>query len=362
VKLITRDEDLREAVSGWDSKPWVTLDTEFVREDTYYPKLSLIQLGDESEALCVDMLAVADVEPLKRLFAAEGTVKVLHSPSQDLEIFLHRIGAMPKPMFDTQLAATMLGMADQPGYAALVEAMLGVRLDKSLSRTPWLRRPLNEAELAYAAADVEFLGQIYPQLEQKLRETGRLTWLQEDCARQLDPARYIAQPEQAWRRLKGLVRLDVAGQHVAAELAAWRERVAEERDRPRKWILADDALYLIAERRPVTSAQLGQLGCLAPKQLERAGASIVACVEAGVSKSSGIPLVSAQRETPAHKSQVQGLQQIVRDVAADAGVPAGLIASRADLETIIEAGTDAPVPALGGWRRSLLGDRLLARG
>ncbi|MCG3201757.1 MAG: Ribonuclease D [Gammaproteobacteria bacterium] len=357
--LITTDDALRRRAAGWRGCPWLALDTEFVREDTYYAKLALMQICDGRTADCIDPLAVTGLEPLREVFDAPHVLKVLHSPDQDLEIIAHRWGICPKPLFDTQLAATLLGIADQPSYAALAAALLGVTVDKSLTRTPWLRRPLRAAELAYAQADVEHLARMYPVLEGRLRESGRLAWLQEDCARMVEPARYRPHPEGEWRRLKSLARLEARAQHIAARLAAWRETEAARRDRPRKWVLSDEAVYALATRGPRTKADLAALEVLSPEQLARDAAALLACVQEDLAADAPA-LVRDLRELPEVKARLQRLQAVLRDCAAAVGLPMTLIAPRADLEAIAREGDAAGVPALAGWRRAVAGEALLA--
>ena len=357
--LIATDAALRRQIEVWRKHPWLALDTEFVREDTYYPKLALVQVCDGQTAVCIDAVTVADLEPLRELLDAPDLIKALHSPDQDLEIMVHRWGRCTTPLFDTQLAATLLGIADQPSYAALVASLLGVTIDKSLTRTPWLRRPLRAAELAYAAADVEHLAKIYPMLETRLRDVGRLAWLQEDCARMADPARYRPHPESEWRRLKGLARLPVPAQHVAARLAAWREVMAGQLDRPRKWILSDDALYVLATRSPTTAQQLANLAVLSREQMDRHADALLLCVREGLAVEAPA-LMTDLREAPAVHARHQRLQQVLRQCATAAGLPPGLIAPRADLEAIARQGERADVPVFSGWRRTVAGEALLA--
>lgn len=357
--LITTDEALRRQAAGWRRCPWLTLDTEFVREDSYFAKLALMQICDGRTAACIDPLAVRDLEPLREIFEAPDVLKVLHSPDQDLEIIVHRWGICPKPLFDTQLAATLLGIADQPSYAALAAALLGVTVDKSLTRTPWLRRPLRAAELAYAQADVEHLAQMYPVLEDRLRESGRLAWLQEDCARMTEPARYRPHPEGEWRRLKSLARLEARAQHVAARLAAWRETEAARRDRPRKWVLSDEAIYALATRGPATRDDIAALAVLSREQMDRDAGALLACVQEGLAVDAPA-LATDMRELPEVRARLQRLQPVLRDCAAAAGLPATLIAPRADLEAIARDAGAADVPALVGWRREVAGGALLA--
>jgi ribonuclease D len=354
--------DTPEALLAWletvKDPAFLAVDTEFVREETYYAELCLIQVGDGRQCACIDARAIADLGPLLRRLDDAATLKLFHAAGQDLEIFVQLSGHCPQPLFDTQLAASLLGYGDQLGYAALVERMLGVKLDKSLSRTDWKRRPLNPAERAYAADDVRYLAQIYPQLECGLRERGRLAWLQEDCARQAQAERYRSNPAQEWRRLKGLARLDRPAQHVAAALAQWRETVAEQRNRPRRWILADEALYRIAERRPQTRVQLDELQVLPPKTLERHADAILAAVHLGQHSEAPVlavePMASEQ-----DKKRVRSLLDRLKSIAAELGLPPTLLANRADIEQLAQDGRDSAIPLLAGWRREVAGEILL---
>lgn len=235
---------LSEFLPRWKAAPFLALDTEFIREQTYFPQLCLIQVGDGQDAVCVDPLAGLDLQPLLAVLNAPGSERVFHAAGQDLEIFVRLAGRSPEPLFDTQVAAGLLGYGEQVGYAGLIDKLIGVKLDKSLSRTDWARRPLTAPEIAYAADDVRHLADVYPRLLRELEERGRLAWLREDCAAMADPARYRISPETEWKRLKGLVRMDAKAQHVAAKLAAWREVLAEQRDRPRRWILALSLIHI----------------------------------------------------------------------------------------------------------------------
>ncbi|WP_428311705.1 ribonuclease D [Hydrocarboniphaga sp.] len=356
--LIDTDAALRSAVDGFADRPWLTVDTEFVREETYWPQLCLIQVGDGRSEVAVDTTRIKDLAPLLDLLQNPATVSVFHAASQDLEIFVRLRGVAPTPVFDTQIAASLLGIGDQLGYAALVEKRLGIVVDKSLSRTNWARRPLTAAELTYAEDDVRHLAVIYPTLREELIARGRLAWLEEDCARLSRPERYQPQPDTAWERLKGLARLPAKAQHVAAALAAWRERLAEARDRPRKWILADDALYRIAERQPTDADQLAGLQVLPPKTLERHTAELLRVV-AG-SRDSGAPALALdQLPSEAQKARTQKLLARVREIALELGIPSSLLAPRADVEAVALLGAEADVPLLSGWRREVAGEVLL---
>lgn len=356
--LIADAAALAPWLDRWSQKPWLAVDTEFVRVDTYYPKLCLIQIGDGEQDVCIDTLALADLQPLWALLARTDILKIFHSGSQDLEIFVQHTGACPAPLFDTQTAATLLGLGDQIGYAALVEKLCGVTLDKSLTRTDWSRRPLSAAELDYAALDVKYLAAIYPLLRDRLAAAARLDWLQEDCARQTNPDLYRLQPQDAWRRLKGLPRLPAKAQGLAAALCEWRERVAQQRNRPRKWILEDDAIYRMAERAPQDRAQLAALNVLPPKTLERHGDALVQTLADAMQRPVQTLAVDLA-ESPEQKARLKRLQQTLKDIAETAGLPPGFIAPRADLETLVQHGAQAKLPVLQGWRGTLAGTALL---
>ena len=356
--LIDTPEALHDAVGSLAGRDWLTVDTEFVREETYWPQLCLIQVGDGQREIAVDATRISDLSPLLDLLQQPTTVSVFHAASQDLEIFVRLRGVTPTPLFDTQIAASLLGIGDQLGYAGLIEKRLGIKVDKSLSRTNWARRPLSSAELAYAEDDVRHLAVIYPQLRDELAHCGRLHWLQEDCERLSRPERYQVDPESAWERLKGLARLPAAAQHVAAALAAWRERVAEARDRPRKWILADDALYRIAERQPIDADQLAALQVLPPKTLDRHGRELLAVV--AQARDGGAPALALEHiPSDAQKARTQQLLNRVREVANQLGIPASLLGPRADVESVALHAEQADVPLLQGWRREVVGEALL---
>ena len=358
--LLTTPDQLASACDHWRKAPWLALDTEFLREDTYYPRLCLIQVGDGADNICIDAVALPGeaLRPLLDLLNQGGAAKVFHAASQDLEIFAQLEGRTPLPLFDTQIAAALLGYGDQLGYAALVEKLLGVKLDKSLTRADWSRRPLSVAELAYAADDVRYLGEIYPRLREELDSRGRLPWLEEDCLRLGDPARYRNPPEQAWRRLKGLARLAPPAQQAAAGLAAWREQVAQERNRPRKWILDDDAVYRLAERRPGSRAQLEELRLLPPKTLERHAEALLQVV-ADRTSATGLPSTEELPLDDAQKGRLKRLLERLRALGEALAIPPSMLAPRGDVETVLRQGADADVPLLRGWRRGAAGEELL---
>jgi ribonuclease D len=360
TELLTDPSSLEQACARWREAPWLALDTEFLREDTYYPKLCLIQVGDGRDNLCIDALALgaAGLRPLLDLLRDSPVPKVFHAASQDLEIFVQMEGRTPQPLFDSQIAAALLGYGDQLGYASLVEKLLGVKLDKSLTRTDWSRRPLSAAELAYAAYDVLYLGEIYPRLRQELEARGRLAWLEEDCARLADPARYANPPAEAWRRLKGLARLPAPAQRAAAALASWREQVAQERNRPRKWILDDEPLYRLAERRPQDLGQIEKLGVLPPKTLDRHGETLLQVLAVAAGDSTPLALEEPPLDD-AQKARLKKLLERLRGLGESLGIPPTLLAPRSDAEALLRQGAAADVPLLRGWRREVAGEEAL---
>lgn len=356
--LIQTPAELDAQIERWRKAPWLAVDTEFVREETYYAQLCLIQLSDGGTPALVDALAL-DPAPLFAFLFEPGAVKVFHSAGQDLELFVQRGGDCPRPLFDTQVAAALLGHGEQLGYAALVERRLGVSVDKSLSRTDWSKRPLADAPLNYAADDVRHLAVIYPQLREELVARGRLAWLEAECERLTDARRYRADPAAAWRGVKGLSRLPPPAQHFAARLAAWREDEAIRRNRPRRWIVDDVAICQLAVRRPDTAADLAQIEGLSARRIERSGDELLALLREPVPD--GPPLVADGRESAAQKQKTQLLLEALRSRALEEQVAPTLVATRSDIERLVREGPSAQIPLLNGWRRELLGEELLAK-
>lgn len=356
--LIQTPAALEEQLGRWRDAPWLAVDTEFVREETYYAQLCLVQLSDGGVPVLVDTLAL-DPAPLFAFLNAPRAVKVLHSAGQDLELFAQLGGDCPRPLFDTQVAAALLGHGEQLGYAALVERRLGVIVDKSLARTNWSRRPLPDAALAYAADDVRHLAVIYPALRDELAARDRLAWLEAECARLADPRRYQPDPAGAWRGIKGIGRLPAAAQHLAARLAAWREEEAIRRNRPRRWIIDDAAVCQMALRRPDTAAALAQVEGLSSRRIERSGEALLALLQEPVADAP--PLVADLRETAAQKQKTQLLLDALRSRALQEQVAPTLVATRSDIERLVREGPGAEIPLLAGWRRELLGEELLAK-
>jgi ribonuclease D len=358
--LVTTQGQLDTAVFRLQSAARLAIDTEFMREKTYYPQLCLVQVATDSDCLLIDPLAGLDLDALHAVLADRSKLKILHAARQDLEVLQLGGHPVPAPVFDTQVAAAMLGFAPQCGYAELVARQLGHSIDKAQTRTDWSRRPLTPAQLAYAADDVHHLLQLQVELAAALEAKGRATWLAEDAAALEDPALYQTEPADAWRRLKGLGRLKPREQAAARAIAEWRERRAIESDKPRGWILSDEALYALATLAPRTTADLEAIRALPPGVARKRGDELLALIQAAISSPDAPALERApERPTPQENARVAKLQQIVRNEAAALEVSPEVLATRRDVEALVFK--DRPESAvLRGWRRAVIGEKLLA--
>jgi ribonuclease D len=361
MDLITTTEALAAACSRLAAHPFVTVDTEFLRETTYYPKLCLIQMASSDEAVLVDPLAPGiDLQPFLDLMADTGVVKVFHSARQDLEIVWNMGQLVPAPLFDSQIAAMVCGYGDSVSYEQLVNDLAKARVDKSSRFTDWSRRPLSEAQLTYALSDVTHLVQVYEELMRQLTENGRLAWLDEEMAILTSPETYKADPDNAWRRLVGRLRKsrEVA---VLMEVAAWREREAQSRDVPRGRILKDDAVIDLATSAPKDVEALGRLRSI-PNGFERSrtAADILDAVQRGLARDpKTVPTPERPRGRAHTGAVVELLKVLLKAVAEQEGVAPKIIGTVEDLEAIAEDDT-ADVPALHGWRRGLFGEKAIA--
>ncbi len=361
MSLITTSPELEAACLRMARHPFVTVDTEFLRETTFWPILCVVQLATDEEALAIDALADGlDLEPLLGLMADERVVKVFHAARQDLEIFWKLSGVLPTPLFDTQVAAMVCGYGDQVSYSELVHSVCHVAVDKSSRFTDWARRPLAEAQIEYAIGDVTHLRDVYKALTKRLAATGRQSWLEDEMKALTTPEIYEQHPERAWERYKSRARKprDLA---VLMELAAWREREAQARDVPRSRVLKDDVLIELALAAPRSLEALGNLRAF-PRGMERsrAGGEILEAIERGLARDpKSLPKVERERRNGANvAATVELLKVLLRQVSEESGVAGKLIATVDDLEAI--AGNDkADVAALAGWRRKLFGQRAL---
>jgi ribonuclease D len=361
MQVITTTEDLAAACARLASHPYITVDTEFLRETTYYPILCVIQMASTDEAVVIDAIAPGfDLGPFFELMNDEKVLKVFHAARQDIEICWHRAGKLPHPIFDTQVAAMVLGYGDSISYDQLVQRITGDVLDKSSRFTDWTRRPMTEAQLAYAVSDVTHLRDVYRSLSADLEKRGRTEWVGAEMDVLTSPDTYRADPEHAWQRLKSRVRKpkELA---VLMEVAAWREREAQSRDIPRGRVLKDEVLGDIAVQAPTTVERLGHLRSL-PKGFERSkwGEAIIEAVNRGIARDpKTLPRLERSRGAANGGATVELLKVLLRMTSESHAVAAKVIATVDDLENI--AGDDnADVPALKGWRRELFGNKALA--
>src|SRR5262247_1106420 len=361
MDVITTTGDLVAVCSRMAKQPFVTVDTEFLRETTYYPLLCVAQMASPEEAIVIDALATGlDLTPFFGLMANESVVKVFHAARQDIEICWHEAGIIPHPIVDTQVAAMVLGYGDSISYDQLVQRITGDTLDKSHRFTDWTRRPLSEAQLAYATSDVTHLRDVYLKLSADLEKRGRTEWMREEMKVLTSPNTYRFEPEHAWERLKTRVRKpkELA---VLIEVAGWREREAQERDVPRGRVLKDDVIGDIAIQAPTTIERLGNLRSL-PRGFERSrwGEAIVQAVQRGLARDpKTLPRLERPRPAINGQATVELLKVLLRMTAERHGVAAKVIATVDDLDRIA-ADDDADVPALSGWRRELFGEKALA--
>lgn len=333
--------------------PWLAVDTEFMRERTYYSRLCLIQVATDEQVACIDPLALDDLTPLYDLLYDTGIVKVFHAAGQDLEVLHHLTGRVPTPLFDTQIAAALAGYGDQCGYARLVQALLGVDLPKVHTRADWSKRPLSPEELRYAADDVIYLRDVYRALRDDLEHRGRLAWLEDDFAALADPARYEPAPDHAWRRVKGWMQLKPGQQQVLLRLARWRERLAMERDRPRRWILKDEVLLDLARRKPRSLSELARVRGMPPATVEHHGNALVALIAEGAAATPEALAPHPERLDPEQEPTVDLLMAALRAEAARHDVSPGALAARRDLERLVLGERDMDL--LRGWRGRIAG-------
>ena len=360
MKTITTDEALVAFCAELAKAPFIAVDTEFMRETTYWPRLCLIQAASTEHAGIIDPMAEGlNLEPFLDLLRDPNIVKVFHACRQDVEIFV-RLGAMPKPLFDTQVAAMAAGFGEQVAYDSLVRQMIKVEVDKGSRFTDWARRPLSDAQLTYALGDVTHLAALYPKLRERLRKEGRLDWVMAEMADLTEPELYDTNPDNAWKRLKPK---RFTPKYLAAFVAAavWRERTAQERDQPRGRILKDEAIDEIATQGPtdpdafnrLRSVSKGfgasRLGLDLTEELKR----VLADPEAHAPK-----LERPRHNQPAPPSVVELLKVLLKAKSDNAGVASKLIATVADLEKIAVS-DDADVDALKGWRRQIFGEDAL---
>ena len=363
MEIITTTDTLRAYCDAAREAEFLCVDTEFMRESTFYSQLCLIQVATPETEAIIDPLADGiDLQPFLDVLFDESLVKVMHSARQDMEIFFDIAHQVVRPLFDTQIAAMALGFGDSVGYTSLVKGRLGVNLDKGARFTDWSRRPLSERQLNYAIGDVTYLRDMYPGIRDELKERGRLSWIEEETEPMLDPALYENDPDRAWERLK--IRSPKKPYLAALRAAAaWREREAISRDIPRRRVLKDDALYAIAQNQPTTIAALGKIrGVPNGFERSRSAKSLVESVAKGLDNiDTYAPKVPRHKHRPPNLGPtMEMLRTLLRLKTEYEDIAPRLIANAADIEEIAAVGAKADVPALKGWRREVFGNDALA--
>jgi len=359
MKLLTENAELVAVCERFCQHEFVTVDTEFLRETTFWPQVCVIQVASPEEAIAIDALAEGiNLTPFLSLMANPNIVKVFHAARQDIEIIWRLARLIPTPLFDTQVAAMVCGFGEQASYLELVKAITRANIDKSSRFTDWSRRPLSEAQIEYAIADVTHLRDVYVELHKRLKRSNRLDWLVDEMQILSSPATYEQHPMNAWERLRHKIRKprDLA---VLMELAAWREIEAQSRDVPRSRVLKDDILLEVVQSAPRSIDSLGNLRSF-PKGMERSrtGADIVAAIERGLARDPAeIPKIERSKRG-ANAATVELLKVLLRQVSDETGVAAKLIATADDLEAIA-ADDDTDTQTLKGWRRAIFGEKAL---
>ncbi|MGA2951796.1 MAG: ribonuclease D [Caulobacteraceae bacterium] len=358
---ITTTDALAEFCERLRGRPFVAVDTEFMRETTYWPKLCLVQAAAGDAAAVIDPLAPdLDLGPFLAVMTDTSIEKVFHAARQDVEI-LNNLGAMPRPLFDTQVAAMAAGFPEQVAYDGLVRQMLSIEIDKSSRFTDWARRPLSDAQLTYALGDVTHLAELYPMLRAKLEASGRLAWVREEMQALIDPALYDTEPENAWKRLKPR-RHGAKYLAVLKAVAAWRERTAQTRDQPRGRILKEDAIDELATQTPTDAEALGRLRSLAKGFAgSKFGVEVLEAVREGLAAAEHHPVEPRKPPKPPSAptgAVVELLKVLLKARSEDANVASKLIATVSDLEKIA-SDDEAETEALQGWRREVFGEDAL---
>jgi len=357
--LLTGEAQLQEAEAIWAGAAVLGIDTEFVRERTYRAELGLVQVSDGHRAWLYDPQAFEDPQRLTRLLGDGSRVKVLHAGSEDLEVLLHSVSAVPEPLVDTQIACAMLGQPLQLAYHGAVKWLFGIDIEKDQTRSNWCRRPLTEDQLRYAAMDVVLLPEMYSVLRDRLHKAGRWAWLQEEVGRLRRNAQSVVDPESAYLRIAGAFRLDDHGLAILQRLAAWRERTAAERNRARGFVVPDAGLLQLARDKPANLRKLEGIEHLHPTARKRYGKELLPLIAAGRSPQSPVGRIESLNNN--QQRVLKKMKDIVARQAKALGVDAALLASRKELEKLLRAAADGEPPPerFLGWRKGVITDELL---
>jgi ribonuclease D len=363
IPMITTTDELAAFCISVSSDNYITVDTEFLRETTYYPKLCLIQIAGAKVDALIDPLAPGlSLQPFFDLMANKAVMKVFHAASQDIEILVNLANLVPTPVFDTQIAAMVCGFGDQVGYEAIVRKLVGAQIDKSSQFTDWSRRPLTHKQMAYALSDVTHLRVVYEKLQAQIDAENRNDWLEGELADLADASNYRVDPEQSWRRIKARIQ-SKKQQSVLMSVAAWREREAQSKNVPRGRILKDDAVGEIAIQMPQTSEAMQQLRLLPRGSADSSiGKGILTAMKEALSRDPTIvpsPKGRGDEMSSSQEAAAEVLKLALKIVSEQAGVAPKLLASSADIDAIAIS-DDANVPAMHGWRRQVFGDLAIA--
>jgi ribonuclease D len=349
---------ISQAARAWQRCSTLGLDTEFVRERTYHANIGLVQISDGRTVWLLDPLVDGAVEPLAQLLSNRAIAKIVHSPSEDLEVLMHATGALPDPVLDTQIACAMLGQPLQLGYHNAVEWLLGVAIDKDQTRSNWCARPLRQAQLRYAALDVCLLPLMWRKLEAALEKQGRLGWFMEDCGRQIERARNPLDSTRSWQRIRGHGRLDGTSLAILMSLAEWRENVARKRNRPRGFIVPDSLLLAIASRKMTSLEELAGLDDLHPMARQRHGTAIIRIVAETLDSGHQVPPVKPL--TTRQRKLLKQMRDRVLEKAGQLGIEPALLAPRKELEELVHLNASEGIPErLQGWRKEAVTGDLL---
>ncbi len=360
INYVNTPEQLTKLCAQIKNHAWLALDTEFLREKTYYPKFCLLQIATPDWVACVDPIALPSLDALFEVLYDPAIVKVFHSSRQDLEIFYQLTGKLPTPIFDTQIAAPLLGFQDNPGYAMLVSSLLNVNLTKAHTRADWRKRPLTSAEIDYAADDVIYLCQIYKIMTEKLAQLGRADWLKLDFAELSEPAHYQVNPEKAWLKIKGKNKLTGKQLSIIQTLAEWREQHAQAENRPKNWLLRDELLFELAKLQPETASELANVRGVNERIVNRYGKELCQLINAAKNRAP-IPLHEhgkAAKKTQQQEAILDILTALVRIRAEENSLNPSILASRKDLEALL-SDEDDECALLHGWRYSMAGRELV---
>jgi ribonuclease D len=359
IQFIDTPEKLDQLCQKIEQEPWVALDTEFLREKTYYPKFCLLQIATLEWVACVDPLALPSLDQLFEVLYQQNIIKVLHACQQDIEIFYQLTGKVPEPIFDTQLAAPVMGLQDNPGYAMLVSSFLNVNLDKAHTRTDWSIRPLTEEQLQYAADDVIYLAKIYQIMLKKLSDLGRSDWLEDDFAKLKNTDLYDLPPENAWLKIRGKNKLTNKQLSVLQALSVWREQTVKQENKPRGWLMRDDLLLDIARLQPVSMSELFKIRNINGRTAKQYGHQLCELVKQARTQ----PPIKVQdsckapKKTQQQEAIVDLLAAIVRIRADQNSLNPSILATRKDLEMLLFE--DSQCSLFHGWRYEMAGKELL---